>query len=288
MAFATDLAGAVGALFGSESEGAGLSPDMTANFHPRPAPGVEPRVPPPPLMGPTKVDSTIGEMTVVPDDYSGPMPPGAVRESQHEQMVALYDRVAEGDSQLSIDTSNFTDDVSFWTDPFGYLDALGEARRFRAQQLGHLRDLVKTQAGFQTMSTLDSARHRTTITRGDGKSNGAGYADKDAASMQDATTPGAGSDVTITMNPGLTTYANPGQTEQPWMTERQKYGLYHEMVHAYHAVQGRRATGKHKGINNAEWQAMGMGPYNTLPISDNIIRQQMGKEQRPTYGGRTY
>jgi hypothetical protein len=33
---------------------------------------------------------------------------------------------------------------------------------------------------------------------------------------------------------------------------------------------------------------VGMGPYASQPITENIIRQQMGKDLRPDYGGVTY
>ena len=40
------------------------------------------------------------------------------------------------------------------------------------------------------------------------------------------------------MNPALKSYVALGQTEEPWMTERDKFGFYHELVHAYHDGRG--------------------------------------------------
>ena len=58
--------------------------------------------------------------------------------------------------------------------------------------------------------------------------------------------------------------AEPGEKEQAWMSERVRYGLYHELVHAGH------------------------GPYASLPISENKIREQMGKDLRPEVDRKKY
>ena len=61
------------------------------------------------------------------------------------------------------------------------------------------------------------------------------------------------------------------------------------MVHVRHATRGMLATGTHNGIGNWEWQAMGMGaPYSSEAITDNKVREAMGKATRPNYGGKTY
>jgi hypothetical protein len=44
----------------------------------------------------------------------------------------------------------------------------------------------------------------------------------------------------------------------------------------------------HKDTRNSEWQATGLGPWAKDPISDNAIRRQMNKAERPEYGMVTY
>lgn len=90
------------------------------------------------------------------------------------------------------------------------------------------------------------------------------------------------------MNPALTSFKLPGEKEQPWMTERVRYGMYHELVHAWHGVHGTIARGDHNRELNAEWQAVGLGQWASAPISENAIRRQMGKEERPVVGRSTY
>ena len=52
--------------------------------------------------------------------------------------------------------------------------------------------------------------------------------------------------------------------------------------------EGETATGSHNGVKNWEWQVMGMGDYSKEKVSDNAIRKDFGKEQRPNYGGVTW
>lgn len=219
------------------------------------------------------------------------------RERQ-DRVNALIDKIASGKSQLSIDTST----IAQGSPQGGVVGAIdrAEGERFKQQQLAYLKELAKTEVGLKLLSDLDASPFKTTIQPGTSGSNETTYADTDAASYQDAanSVKGAGSAVTIGMNPHLDSYQKPGEPEQPWMTERQKYGLYHEMVHAWHAVNGTRAQGDHDGtdvsdgskrsMRNAEFQAMGVGPWQNEPISEATIRQQMGKEPRPHYSGLTY
>jgi hypothetical protein len=218
-------------------------------------------------------------------------------QARQDRVNALIDKIASGKSQLSIDTSSLT--AGNAGGAVGAMDR-ADAERFKQQQLAYLKELAKTEVGLKLLSDLDASPFKTTIQPGTGGSNETTYDDQDAASYQDAanSVKGAGSGVTIGMNPHLDSYQKPGEPEQPWMTERQKYGLYHEMVHAWHAVNGTRAQGDHDGtdvsdgstrsMRNAEFQAMGMGPWQNQPISEATIRQQMGKDARPHYSNLRY
>jgi len=236
---------------------------------------------------PTTVTSSIGEMQVFPNDFAGPLPEGAVTAETHDRMVAIYEAIRDGNSQLSIDTSNITAGIDQAADPVAYAAAVAEAEQFEGDQLEYLRQLVRTDIGLDLLEAMDASEHTTTIVRGDGGSNSTGY-----ASGADRGN-GTGTDITITMNPNLSSYVRPGEEEEAWMTERQQYGLYHEMVHAYHGLNGQRASGRSPGtdvrngserdLNNAEWQAMGMGDHDHQRFTDNAIREALGKETRPHY-----
>jgi len=219
-------------------------------------------------------------------------------EERQQRVNALIERITSGKSQLTIDTSSIAQG-SPQVGVVGAIDA-AEGERFKKQQIEYLKELAKTEVGLKLLSDLDASPFKTTIQPGTGGSNETSYADRAAASYQDAanTVKGAGSAVTISMNPHIDSYADPGEAEAPWMTERQKYGLYHELVHAWHAVQGQRADGEHNGtdvrdgstrsLRNAEFQAMGMGPWHDQPVSEVTIRAQMGKPARPHYDHLTY
>ena len=73
------------------------------------------------------------------------------------------------------------------------------------------------------------------------------------------------------------------------MTERVQYGLYHELVHAWHGIHGTVArgdvvgvgpNGQPKTVANADLQAVGLGRFANEPISENVIRGQLRKEHR--------
>lgn len=193
----------------------------------------------------------------------------AAREAAIKDMM---DRIVAGTSKISLDPSS--------------------TEEFRNQTIEYLKELAKTEIGFQLLSDLDSSSFTTTITANTARGNNAVILDpanETEAWVKADGTPGSGCNATIQINPTLTTYAKAGETEEPWMTERAKYGLYHEMVHVRHAHRGNLATGTHNGNGNWEWQAMGMGsPYSSEPITDNKIREAMGKETRPHYDGKTY
>ncbi|HNN95220.1 MAG TPA: M91 family zinc metallopeptidase [Pseudomonadota bacterium] len=249
------------------------------------------------LTGPTELDSVLGKMTVVPDDFMGPLQPGVVRQSEQQRMLTVYQHIASGQSQLTFDTSNIMAGKDLLTDPEGYRKAMAESDAFKAQYMGYLADLVKTKPGLELLSQLDSGKHKTTIQRASAYRNETEALDPTNHLLRPDGTPGAGSDTIVRMNPALKSYVSPAQTEEPWMTERDKFGFYHELVHAYHDGRGESAPGSHlstgpgnyqRGLAELEFEAMGLGPYKDNVISDNAIRAAMGKAQRPNYGGYSY
>jgi hypothetical protein len=205
--------------------------------------------------------------------YEEPAPETAdADEFEDARVSAIWERIAAGRSQVSIDS--------------GATGASLDGARWRRQQLDYLRDLLKTPTGRTLLIELDRSRHKTTITRGSGATNetddvevGKSYRNADGSAND-------GTAVIVRVNPDLTSFAMPGELEEPWMTERPRYGLYHELVHAYHDTRGEAVnTGKRDGIHSYEFQAVGLGPHADEEVSENKIRRELGKEERPSYAG---
>ena len=259
-----------------------------------------------------QVQGPLGPMSVVPDNYVGPMPNGAVRQSDYQRMTSVYGNIASGHSQVQFDTSSFfktgpekDKDLSLFDDPMAYLKAMGEAAQFKQQYMGYMQDLVKTPAGLKMLETLDQSKTTTKIERADPGNGNVTQATKSEDSIvQPDGSPGKGTGSRIWADPR----ANEWDAEtchsgvQPWMTDRPRFGFYHELVHAYHNSRGDAATSPRGHgytqcsdpkdipwpIQETEWQTAALGPYAGNQVSENAIRAQMGVPQRPTYSGGTY
>jgi hypothetical protein len=219
----------------------------------------------------------------------------AILKTLHEKEIKeLIDKAMAKDSRLSIGW--------WWLDPRKTSEP---PRKLDAKQVealkAHRRDLEKetrrildelahTPAGFQLLNDLVNASPKfVTVNNWDGPRNDTHIeGDTDKAYEKKDGTPSSGTSATIGINPTLTTFAVKGEKELPWMTERVQFGLYHELVHAWHIQHGTLARGDHNGIPNAEWQAVGLGPYASSPISENKIREQMGKDLRPDVDRKQY
>jgi Effector protein len=258
-----------------------------------------------------QVHGPLGTMSVVPDNYVGPMPNGAVRQSDYHRMTSVYGNIASGQSQVQFDTSSFfktgaekDKDLSLFDDPMAYLKAMGEAAQFKQQYMGYMQDLVKTPAGLQMLETLDQSKTATKIERADPGNGNATKADESADSLvQPDGSHGKGTSSQIWADPTAKEWdAESCHGVQPWMADRPRFGFYHELVHAYHNSRGDAAVSEHgRGqtlcsdphdipwpIVQTEWQTAGLGPYAGGQVSENAIRAQMGVPPRPTYSGGTY
>ena len=71
-------------------------------------------------------------MTVVPDDFMGPLQPGCGSPEQ-QRMLTVYQHIASGQSQLTFDTSSIMAGKDLLTDPEGYQKAMAESDAFKAQ-----------------------------------------------------------------------------------------------------------------------------------------------------------
>jgi hypothetical protein len=196
---------------------------------------------------------------------------------------ALLDRIETGKSSLGIDLAYFAVTPGRENEPTAKaLVERGES--LRKEYLGYMKELAATPIGFKLLSDLDRSKHKTAL-QFDLKST-----DNHTKSAGPNATNKTGEPATIIMNPRYTHFDdNTGRRDLPWMTERQKYGCYHELVHAWRITNGTQATGLGPhGVRNAEWQATGLGPYASEPVSDNALRRAMGKAERPEYNGHPY
>lgn len=246
----------------------------------------------------------LGSMAVVPDDYVGPMPPNAVRETEYRRMESVYGNIDSGQSSMQFDTSSFFKrdgkDLSLLEDPLAYMEAVKNAGDFRSQYMGYIQDLVKTPAGLQLLEQLDGSKHTTTIERGDGV-NFVEAEDNTAAHLDEQGLSRGGSKSKVSVDPTLTEWDGEmcgGRKKQPWMENRPQFAFYHELVHAYHNVRGDAANEGHghaqcvteypHELGNWEFQAVGLGPWAGNSVSENTTRAQMGAPLRPTYSGQKY
>lgn len=236
--------------------------------------------------GPTVMKSSLGTMQVYPDDYAGPLPPGAVTASNHARMLSVIDGISAGTSSISIDTANFMSGKDPVEDPVGHAHAMQAAQEFRDQYMGYMTDLVKVPTGLTMLEELSGSKHKTKIEKG--RINRTLDEHPENALVNDDGTRNVGTGSTVQVNPDLVSFKDPGVMEEDWMTERQRYGFYHELVHAYHDGRGDTAKGSHKRVPNYEWQTVGLGNFQGEAISDNTIRGEFGKQLRPDYSGETW
>jgi hypothetical protein len=222
---------------------------------------------------------------VFPDDYAGPLPPGAIRESQH----ALLERIGKGETSLEIVTK---------PDDFGNgacdEEALEKERIFRATYGTMLETLIQTQGGAALIQRLASSKVRTRI----------GY-DPDLHSARHVhpgavatTTPDNAMDSRNTRGTGSTVEMNPFLDYWDAREPGEHVATFaHELIHALH-----NATGTNKGqhlqtidcktpsIAEEEFFTVGTGPFapggpQAAEISENTIRTELGLRNRDTYDG---
>ena len=205
----------------------------------------------------------------------------AWHQKREADIAALLQRIESGASAIAFQPG--------WNDPrpTGTREADAKAEKLYAEKLGReakqlLSDLAHTEAGFKLLSDLDASSFSVTVQRWSGDKNDTSFTARNLADAYELNgKAGKGSGATVSINPSLTTFAGPREKEQPWMTERMKYGFYHELVHAWHGIHGTVARDDHRGQPKAEFQAVGLGTWAAEPITENSIRKQMGKELRP-------
>lgn len=197
-----------------------------------------------------------------------------------EARKALLARIASGRSKIGFDFSNRTVAPARAHEPSAQ-DVLKKNEELRKQYTAYLEELSRTPAGLKLLTDLDRSKHSTTIVF-DYKTG------SQTTSKGEHATDKKGEPAAVSLNPSHTKFDHRETPPPAWATEREKYGFYHELVHAWHITNGTQATGVHKDTRNSEWQATGLGPWAKESMSDNVIRRQMGKAERPEYGMVTY
>jgi len=190
--------------------------------------------------------------------------------------VALLDKIAQGKSGIKID---------------GTPD-------FQQKALAALARLAQTPTGLGLLQQLDASGKNVTIneTAGGNGENAANFSDGlyDKANGK----PGPGSDSVVSWNPNKDMV---GSGTEPWQTRDPAIGLGHELNHSYHDAYGTTNgdTTQYTGLDGNtysapgyEQQAVGLGPYQNDPFTENKLRQDFndlgvstkGTEvQRPRY-----
>lgn len=205
---------------------------------------------------------------------AAPMPKAAPA-PKPEAVKELLARIASGKASLHIDLGHFKVGPALAGTDFEK-ETVAKGAEVQKLYLAHLEDLAKTPAGFQLLSHLAQSKHKTTIEfnykdlSNSVKSDGKNHTNK------------VGEPATVRINPSLTKYHE--RVVEPWMSDRQRYSFYHELVHAWHVTSGTQTTGTGPdGVPNSETQAVGVGAYAKEPVSENVIRQQLGAPPRPHY-----
>ncbi len=207
--------------------------------------------------------------------------------AQEARIAALLGRIESGRSSIRV--------YPGWNDPDFRAkrdDWKEHQANLKKESMRYFEDLARTEIGFKLLSELDASPYAFEIISWDGPKNLTEWSKENfrEAYLRPDGTPGKGDRSTIKINAALTTYADVAKNEKelPWMTERVKYGLYHELVHAWHGSRGTLARGDHKDEPMAEFQAVGLGPFASEAITENLIRQQMAKELRPDVERKTF
>lgn len=224
-----------------------------------------------------------------PLDWGSLFQPAILKTMHEKEIKELLDRIMSNKGPINI--------AWWWLDtrpkdapPLDEKATLAQKAAFEKETRRMLDELAHTRVGFQLLSDLDKPGPYVVANSWTGPRNETEWETRDLTKVYalPSGAPSTGGPSVIKMNPHLTTFAMPGEKELPWMSERVQFGLYHELIHAWHARHGTLARGDHNTRPNAEWQAVGLGPYEGLPITENKIRQQLGKDLRPEVDRKTY
>lgn len=203
-----------------------------------------------------------GNFDVVPDDFIGPRNQNQVTQAEYEEIARTYSDIRLGRSDLKLDTAGLSEE---------------DAAAFRAGTMSDIGNLLQTQSGRGLVRSLayaplqaDGTSHRTTtISRRNDASGNA-----DPSNANGGGTFGQGGYARYV--PGVDTLASRENL-------RSDVTLYHELVHAHHAVYNTWDSGNAVAgpgvpasdvgvIGNFEHQAAGIGAHANDAYSENRYR----------------
>jgi len=240
---------------------------------------------------------------IVKDDFKGKRLGNQVTQAEYDKICSVYSDVRMGKGDLTIDASKYSkkaDQDKYKTGAMGDIASLlqTEAGRGLVYQL-HDNATQKDRNGdpihrHTTLTPLLNADGSVDKTNGYAAPNGWG---SDAKLGRDGKlTPGTGTDVTISYNPGV----NVGdaykeyQSANPWLAGfRSDVILMHEGNHAMKMTAGMcdprtvartdnaknpkdplMAQDASAGISRTEHQAVGLGLYANDPLTENAYRAE--------------
>lgn len=211
-----------------------------------------------------------GRFQIVPTDFVGPRLPNQMTQAEYERMCNTYSDIRRGEANLRLDTAGMT---------------AQQATAFQSSTMNDIASMLQTGSGRDLVEALaheagpNGAAHTTTI-RGIADPGGAGVRAANPARNADRGN-GVGTSNILSYAPGQSLPV-PGATD-PWWPVRSDAVLYHEMTHALYNLRGTRADGQvdpagvpavDRGVNRAEYQAMGLGDWANAPISENRYRAE--------------
>lgn len=201
---------------------------------------------------------------IVADDYQGPRAGNQVTQAEYDRIVREYSEIRLGRTDLQIDTSGLSE---------------ADAAAFRDGTMSDIADIMQTESGRGLIGSLAHAPGHgpfglldttTTISRRNGADGNA-----DPSNATGGGTFGES---------GFVNYVPGTDTAPASANIRSDVTLYHELVHAHHAVYntwngntvtaatGGTPTDVASGIREAEYQAAGLGQYANDAFTENRYR----------------
>ena len=237
---------------------------------------------------------------IVPDDHGGPRAGNQVTRAEFDALARQYSDIRRGETDIQIDTHELDERA---------------AGRYRANLMERFAQIMQTRSGRDLVSGLASnPRHNRVLFgafhTGDLPTEAASqwhvdhtpvvhHENADVRAIDDRlrlddnrrdllSQHGVGSGVRISVNPE----DDHRDGDAPWARSvRGDVTMFHEMVHAYHAVRGdlpavadRVTSGVDRGAAQAEHQAVGLGRYAQAALSENAYRRERREIARGTVG----
>jgi type VI secretion system secreted protein VgrG len=203
---------------------------------------------------------------VYPDDFVGPILPGArtaeswpIRQSDYDNLITRLTEVKNNTSKLTI---------------------TGTAA-FKTSVMLDLGWLMTSSVGQDLVREIQESAHTVKIEQAGG-GNATSYSPNRDSYERPISPPqaGPGADAIVSYNPSIL-FIKDGSLA--WHHRPPAIGLAHEMVHAWTGVYGMRALYDTAGVNRRELQATGLGEFAEARISENRFRAEFGLPERPVY-----